>query len=78
MTVFACKLNQRIHLNNDLTITPVSINKGVIELEIGAYSGDRMLRAGLILQMLEEAWAQESNKTHSTSDISPARSDKTH
>jgi hypothetical protein len=77
MPIFPCRLYQPVHLGEYFTITPISINDGIVNLQVVPAHGDRLMRAERFLQMLDEAWAQEELQTSqmSTSGQTPNNPD---
>jgi hypothetical protein len=68
MPIFPCRLYQPVHLGEYFTITPISFNDGIVNLQVVPSRGDRLMRAERFLQMLDEAWAQEEIPSLQTSN----------
>ncbi|MCH9690911.1 MAG: hypothetical protein K0U59_02425 [Gammaproteobacteria bacterium] len=63
MTTIPCQLFQRVHLAGLFTIEPVSIDNGVIQLQISECEAGRLLRCEQFIEAMSEVWALEYNQT---------------
>ena len=72
MLVLARKLNESIVVNDDITITVISIDKGVVKLGIDAPKSVSIMRSELIEDVTDANIA--SSKDDNISDVSQLRS----
>ena len=63
MTTIPCQLFQRVHLAGLFTIEPVSIDNGVIQLQISECEAGRLLQCAEFIEAMSEVWALERNQT---------------